>query len=99
MLQTASTAFESKYWHRIRQVTYVLLAAAAVVLAGFLWTGPILSIAQQVISALTNEPPSDSPLAAALPAEAGPAKSVSDRRTQADADAQRCAFWFAIFPL
>jgi hypothetical protein len=84
MAQTASSLFGSKYWQRIRQATYIMLAVSAVSLAGFLWTGPILTLARHAIGAMTNESPEATQLAAATRLEASPIRATSSLFTLRD---------------
>lgn len=77
MSQTASSIFITKHGHRIRQATYGLLMATVVILAGFVWTGPILSLVQHVANTFTNTPAKTAGLISATTAEAGPVHATS----------------------
>ena len=41
--------FDSKYWQRIRHVTFIVLAAMLVIVGGFVWTGPVQTLAVQLV--------------------------------------------------
>ncbi len=77
MSQTASSIFTAKHGHRIRQASYGLLMATVVILAGFVWTGPLLSLVQHVTQTFTNAPAKTAGLISATVAEAGPVRAAS----------------------
>ena len=52
MSDTAIPTVNTKSWQRIRQLTYIVLAATFLVAGGFVWTGPVQTFADQ----FTNTP-------------------------------------------
>ena len=54
MPQTVFPTFDSKYWQRIRQLTFVSLTLSVLVVAGFAVTGPVQSFTDQVFQPYTS---------------------------------------------
>ena len=48
MSDTVFPTVNSSYWQRIRHLTYIVLAATLVAVGGFVWTGPVQTLATQI---------------------------------------------------
>ena len=62
MSDTAIPTVNTKYWQRIRQLTYVVLAATILVVGGFVWTGPVQTFTGHIAGSNASLPaPSSGP--------------------------------------
>ena len=74
MSQTIISTHDSKHWQRVRQLSYIFLALTLLVVAGFVVTGPVQSLTNQVFSSAVPsfetprpEPPKPDPATQPLP--------------------------------
>ena len=54
MSDTAIPTVNTKSWQRLRQLTYIVLAATLLVVGGFVWTGPVQTFTDQFSSERTS---------------------------------------------